>query len=61
MDQWDNYFPPLNLWNYSLSWQWNDSKNLSDGGVLSIRQLEIVETATRDRDSLKVNNQNNRS
>ena len=31
MEQWDNYFPPLNLWNYSLSWQWFEYENLSDG------------------------------
>jgi hypothetical protein len=36
MDQWDEYFPPLNLWNYSLHWQWFDDpieeeENLSDG------------------------------
>ena len=34
MEQWDNYFPPLNLWNYSLSWQWFNNENLSDGGDL---------------------------
>lgn len=22
LKQWDNSFPPLNLWNYSLHWQW---------------------------------------
>jgi len=22
MDQWDNYFPPLNLRNYSLFYEW---------------------------------------
>ena len=22
MDQWDDYFPPLNLWNYNLHFQW---------------------------------------
>ena len=22
MDQWDDYFPPLNLWNYNLYFQW---------------------------------------
>jgi hypothetical protein len=22
MDQWDQKFPPLNLWNYSLAWSW---------------------------------------
>lgn len=22
MQSWDNSFPPLNLWNYSISWQW---------------------------------------
>jgi hypothetical protein len=22
LQQWDNYFPPLNLWNYNLFWRW---------------------------------------
>jgi len=22
LEQWDNYFPPLNLWNYNLFWRW---------------------------------------
>jgi|688.fasta_scaffold88964_6 hypothetical protein len=22
MNQWDNHFPPLNLWNYSLFHEW---------------------------------------
>ena len=22
MDQWDDYFPPLNLWNYNLYYSW---------------------------------------
>jgi len=22
MNQWTDYFPPLNLWNYSTSWSW---------------------------------------
>jgi hypothetical protein len=36
MDQWDDYFPPLNLWNYSLHWQWidTDSENPSDGPAM---------------------------
>ena len=37
MDQWDNYFPPLNLLNYNLHWQWvcnSVTENLSDGGDL---------------------------
>lgn len=25
MQSWDDYFPPLNLWNYSISWQWKIS------------------------------------
>ena len=33
-DQWKEEFPPLNLWNYSLQWQWLDNidESLSDGG-----------------------------
>jgi len=23
LSQWDNYFPPLNLWNYNLCWRWH--------------------------------------
>lgn len=22
MDQWDEYIPPLNLWNYNSYWHW---------------------------------------
>jgi len=22
MEQWDNYIPPLNLWNYNSYWHW---------------------------------------
>ena len=48
MDQWDKGFPPLNLWNYSLHWQWFNipvDENLSDGPD-RFRQGEIIETAT---------------
>jgi len=34
MEQWDNYFPPLNLWNYNLYSTWFEDitkENLSDG------------------------------
>jgi len=24
LPQWDNYFPPLNLWNYNLFWRWRE-------------------------------------
>lgn len=36
MNQWDNYFPPLNLWNYNLHWKWfpeEVEENLFEGDV----------------------------
>jgi hypothetical protein len=28
MEQWTEYFPPLNLWNYSVSWSWHNNEEL---------------------------------
>ena len=52
MDQWDDYFPPLNLWNYSIHWQWFDStieESPIDGAdQVSIGQ-QVTEQTTRHR------------
>lgn len=30
MKRWDDSFPPLNLYNYSLSWKWYDQYTIED-------------------------------
>jgi len=47
MEQWDNYFPPLNLWNYSLSWQWFEDENLSDGDDQVSTGQQVTEWTAR--------------
>ena len=49
MEHWTEYFPPLNLFNYSLAWQWQHLtpiENLSDGDD-RFRHGEIAKEATR--------------
>jgi len=48
MEQWDNYFPPLNLWNYSLSWQWFEDENLSDGDDQVSTGQQVTEWTARE-------------
>lgn len=57
MDQWDNYFPPLNLWNYNNSWYWltNPNKSSSDGDAMVSTAVDIRDgnTVGDDRKSSK--------
>ena len=52
MDQWDDYFPPLNLWNYSVHWRWFDSTTeespIDGADQVSIGQ-QVTEQTTRHR------------
>jgi hypothetical protein len=59
MDQWHEYFPPLNLWNYSLHWQWSndpiEEENLFDGGEMDSTGVDSRDgnTVGDDRKSSK--------
>ena len=48
MDQWTNYFPPLNLWNYSISWSWHIDPELESFFDVGdrFRHGELEEKAT---------------
>ena len=51
MDQWDSYFPPLNLWNYNLHWKWfldTPRENLSDGDVQVSTGQRVTEQTARE-------------
>jgi hypothetical protein len=50
MEQWTTCFPPLNLWNYNVSWSWQvdpEIESLSDGSD-RFRHGEIAKKATRE-------------
>ena len=50
MEQWTTYFPPLNLWNYNISWSWHvdpDLESFFDVGD-RFRHGEIAKEATRE-------------
>ena len=48
MEQWQTYFPPLNLWNYSVSWSWSIDPELESfyDGPDRFRHGEIAKEAT---------------
>jgi hypothetical protein len=48
MEQWQTYFPPLNLWNYSVSWSWNIDPELESFFDVGdrFRHGEIAKEAT---------------
>ena len=49
MDQWDNYIPPLNLWNYSLFKEWLEEfkENLIDGPEIVSIDEQVFKGSTR--------------
>jgi hypothetical protein len=49
MEQWQTYFPPLNLWNYSVSWSWHIDPELESffDGSDRFRHGEIAKEATQ--------------
>jgi len=40
MEQWTDYFPPLNLYNYSISWSWHIDPELQS--FFDLKQHEKI-------------------
>jgi len=49
MNEWTDTFPPLNLWNYNLSWAWHIDPELESffDGSDRFRHGEITKEATQ--------------
>jgi len=51
--QWNEYFPPINLWNYNKFYKWN-TENLFEGDALVSTGQRVKKWTTRQRESRRI-------